>query len=242
MLTAVTITPVLCYSLLPGLADRPALAADNRVLGFAKRLNRRVVDWALDNGRLAVLGIAGVALAAVVVVATVPRVFLPPFNERPMVVLGESRPGISLVEASRIARVAEYLLLDMPEVRLVGRRTGRAEFDEHVEGVNFSDIYVDFADTGLILRGCDERVAPVAMTVLSTGLALVPLLIDSETPGKEVLHPVAVTIFGGLVSALIMDTVLTPVLFQRFGRNRAEALMKDRVATAGPTAVAEVVY
>jgi HME family heavy-metal exporter len=83
----------------------------------------------------------------------------------------------------------------------------------------------------MIVRGCSERLTPVLMTALSAGLALIPLLHGAETPGKEVLHPVAVVIFGGLVSATLLDALLTPVLFQRFGRpavERIAAMPTDR--------------
>jgi hypothetical protein len=76
----------------------------------------------------------------------------------------------------------------------------------------------------LVVRGSLERLTPVLMTALSAGVALVPLLIDAATPGKEILHPVAVTIFGGLISATLLDTVLTPVLFLRFGKAPLERL------------------
>jgi len=69
----------------------------------------------------------------------------------------------------------------------------------------------------LVMRGSLERLTPVLMTALSAGVALVPLLIDAATPGKEILHPVAVTIFGGLISATLLDTFLTPILFLKFG-------------------------
>jgi Cu/Ag efflux pump CusA len=78
---------------------------------------------------------------------------------------------------------------------------------------------------GLIVRGSLERLTPVLMTALSAGVALVPLLIDPSAPGKEILHPVAVTIFGGLISATLLDTFLTPVLFLRFGRKPLERLV-----------------
>jgi HME family heavy-metal exporter len=58
----------------------------------------------------------------------------------------------------------------------------------------------------------------------------VPLLIDPSAPGKEILHPVAVTIFGGLISATLLDTFLTPVLFLRFGRKPMERLIADAQA------------
>jgi HME family heavy-metal exporter len=64
--------------------------------------------------------------------------------------------------------------------------------------------------TGLIVRGSMERLSPVLMTALCAGLALTPLLIGADEPGREILHPVAVTIFGGLLSATILDTVVTP--------------------------------
>ena len=70
----------------------------------------------------------------------------------------------------------------------------------------------------LVVRGSVERLTPVLMTAMSAGVALVPLLIDAATPGKEILHPVAVTIFGGLLSATLLDTLLTPVLFLRYGK------------------------
>jgi HME family heavy-metal exporter len=70
----------------------------------------------------------------------------------------------------------------------------------------------------LVVRGSLERLTPVLMTALSAGLALLPLLLGAEEPGREILHPVAVTIFGGLISATLLDTFLTPVLFLAFGR------------------------
>ena len=70
----------------------------------------------------------------------------------------------------------------------------------------------------LVTRGCLERMTPVLMTALAAGVALVPLLIDAASPGKEILHPVAVTIFGGLISATLLDAFVTPLLVLAFGR------------------------
>ncbi len=84
----------------------------------------------------------------------------------------------------------------------------------------------------LVVRGSLERLTPVLMTALSAGVALIPLMIDPTAPGKEVLHPVAVTIFGGLVSATLLDTLLTPTLFLRYGRASLERLVTEfRLAT-----------
>jgi Cu/Ag efflux pump CusA len=79
----------------------------------------------------------------------------------------------------------------------------------------------------LVMRGSLERLTPVLMTALSAGVALVPLMIDAQAPGKEILHPVAITIFGGLVTATLLDTFLTPVLFLRYGRKSLERLVES---------------
>jgi HME family heavy-metal exporter len=81
----------------------------------------------------------------------------------------------------------------------------------------------------LVMRASLERLSPVLMTALSAGLALTPLLFGADEPGREILHPVAVTIFGGLLSATLLDTLLTPVLFLSFGRGAVERLAADRV-------------
>lgn len=87
----------------------------------------------------------------------------------------------------------------------------------------------------LIVRGSLERLSPVLMTALSAGLALTPLLVGAGEPGREILHPVAVTIFGGLVSATLLDTFLTPVLFLAFGRKPLERILAARATKPAGT-------
>lgn len=77
----------------------------------------------------------------------------------------------------------------------------------------------------MILRGSLERLSPVLMTALVTAFALAPLLFEADRPGTEILNPVAVVIFGGLMSSTLLDTYLTPVLFWRFGKKDAEQLL-----------------
>jgi HME family heavy-metal exporter len=84
----------------------------------------------------------------------------------------------------------------------------------------------------LIVRGSLDRLTPVLMTALSAGFALLPLLIDPAAPGKEILHPVAVTIFGGLISATLLDAVLTPLLFLQFGERPLRRLLAAQGAHA----------
>jgi HME family heavy-metal exporter len=87
----------------------------------------------------------------------------------------------------------------------------------------------------LVVRGSLERLTPVLMTALAAGLALVPLMIGSDLPGREILHPVAVTIFGGLVSATLIDTLLTPILFLKFGKAPLERIIAQRTAMLDET-------
>jgi HME family heavy-metal exporter len=91
----------------------------------------------------------------------------------------------------------------------------------------------------LVIRGSLERLTPVLMTALSAGLALIPLLIGADEPGREILHPVAVTIFGGLISATLIDTFLTPVLFLTFGKKPLERIQASREGRAGGLTPAE---
>ena len=76
----------------------------------------------------------------------------------------------------------------------------------------------------MIVRGSLERLTPVLMTALSAGFALLPLMVGADAPGKEILHPVAIVVFGGLVTSTLLDTILTPVLFLRYGARPLERL------------------
>ena len=87
-------------------------------------------------------------------------------------------------------------------------------------------------DQKMILRGSLERLSPVLMTALVTAFALAPLLLEAEQPGTEVLHPVAVVIFSGLISSTLLDTFLTPAMFWLFGRKAADVLIDDKDAEA----------
>jgi heavy-metal exporter, HME family len=80
----------------------------------------------------------------------------------------------------------------------------------------------------LVMRGSLERLTPVLMTALCAGLALLPLLFGAGEPGREILHPVAVTIFGGLISSTALDTLLTPVLFLKFGEKPLRRILDGR--------------
>ncbi|HEY1083575.1 MAG TPA: efflux RND transporter permease subunit [Prosthecobacter sp.] len=84
----------------------------------------------------------------------------------------------------------------------------------------------------MIVRGTLERLVPVFMTALSAGIALIPLLLAAQAPGKEILHPVAVVIVGGLISSTFLDLMLTPAVFFLFGRRAAEFAVRSNAPAA----------
>jgi HME family heavy-metal exporter len=94
--------------------------------------------------------------------------------------------------------------------------------------INLMRIEGESFDHKMILRGSLERLSPVLMTALVTAFALAPLLFEAEQPGTEILHPVAVVIFSGLISSTLLDTFLTPALFWLFGRKDTERLMASK--------------
>ncbi len=84
----------------------------------------------------------------------------------------------------------------------------------------------------MVERGTLERMVPVLMTALAAGIALIPLVLAGDQPGKEILHPVAVVIVGGLVSSTLLDFLVTPLIFYTFGRKAAERALARGAAAA----------
>lgn len=146
LVTSITVTPVLCYYLLPQL--KSLREHETFVVRFLKRWNKSALKWALTHPRVIIVStVIGVAIAASTV-PFLPRSFLPPFNEGTLTISMQFNPGISLGESNRIGAIAERLIMQVPEVISVGRRTGRAELDEHAEGVHSSEIDVDLRPSG----------------------------------------------------------------------------------------------
>ena len=143
LLTSVTVTPVLSYYLLAGRRD--GREQDNFLVSRLKDANRTLLVWAFGHRQLVVIGVVGAVAASGYAAMLLPRSFLPPFNEGTLVLSLQYNPGISLAESHRLGFVAERLLAQVPEVHSVGRRTGRAELDEHAEGVHFSEVDVDLS-------------------------------------------------------------------------------------------------
>lgn len=141
---ALTLTPVLCYYLLSGKRNDKAMSQEPYVSRKLKAIYGRSLEWSFGHKQI-VLGVTGVLfVAALVTFFTLGRSFLPPFNEGSFTINVSTLPGVSLEESDRLGRRAEALLLSVPEIQTVARKTGRAELDEHALGVNVSEIEAPF--------------------------------------------------------------------------------------------------
>lgn len=156
-IVALTLTPVLCSYLLgkpkSDKEDREPYLTRKLKLGYSKAL-----QWTLQHKKM-VLGATGITFAiAILMLTSFGRSFLPPFNEGSFTINVSTLPGISLEESDKIGKMVESILLSVPEVQTVGRKTGRAELDEHALGVNTSEIEAPFV---LDKRSKDEVVAEI---------------------------------------------------------------------------------
>lgn len=141
-IVALTLTPVLCSYLLAKTQTKEQ--TDARVVVWLKQHYSKALNWVLGHKRPVLGGTLGLFALALVVFAFLGHSFLPPFNEGSFTINVSSLPGISLEESDKIGRKAEELLLSVPEIKTVARKTGRAELDEHALGVNVSEIEAPF--------------------------------------------------------------------------------------------------
>ena len=156
---ALTLTPVLCSYLLGKPKknnDKPE--SEPYVVRKLKNVYGKALKWTLNHRKLVLGGTGVVLVATVVIFFTLGRSFLPPFNEGSFTINISTLPGISLEESDKMGRIAENILLSIPEIQTVGRKTGRAELDEHALGVNVSEIEAPFV---LKKRSKDEVLAEI---------------------------------------------------------------------------------
>ena len=216
MLVAVTVTPVLAYYLLPRMKGLEH--GDTRVQAWVKRRYAAALGAVLRlPGPWLAAGGAAVTLAAVAV-PFFPTTFLPPFNEGAVLVGLRLNPGTTLAESVRLGSAAENLVRAVPEVLHVGRRSGRAELDEHAEGVHVSELDVQLRRSG--------RSVEAVHADLRTSVAALPASIEIGQPISHridhmlsgVRTQIAVKIYGD-----DLDTL----------RGQAEALRQRLAAIPG---------
>ena len=160
-LVALTLTPVLCAYLLTDTQQdgQHARTEEPRWVRAMKMRYEQLLIKVLDGPKRAILiGTGAVVALTLVLFFSLGRSFLPPFNEGSFTINVSTLPGVSFEESDRIGEQAEKLLLQVPEVKDVARKTGRAELDEHALGVNTSEMEVPFA---LKDRSKDEVMADI---------------------------------------------------------------------------------
>lgn len=143
-LVALTLTPVLCSFLLNNKKDQTQTERQPPLTRFLKNGYTKMLDWTLKHRAIVLSATGALLIATLFVFFGLGRNFLPPFNEGSFTINVSTMPGVSLEESDKIGRKAEELLLEIPEIQTVGRKTGRTELDEHVLGVNTSEIEAPF--------------------------------------------------------------------------------------------------
>ena len=142
-LVALTVTPVLSSFLL-GSQNSDKTGREPAPVRWLKKYYGKALNWSLGHKKTILCGVGALLVAAVVMFFTLGGSFLPAFNEGSFTISISTVPGISLEESDRMGRTAEELLLSIPEIKTVGRKTGRAELDEHAFGVNSSEFECPF--------------------------------------------------------------------------------------------------
>ena len=197
---SITLTPVMAYYLLP--QAKRLQHGDSALVRILKRWNAAVLGWAFGRQKVVIASVAFAVAAAAVSAVLLPRAFLPPFNEGTFTINVLFNPGISLSESHRVGLIAERLILEVPEVKAVGRRTGRAELDEHAEGVHSSEIEVDLKSGGRDKAAIiDDLRAKLAVLPVSTNIGQ-PISHRLDHMLSGVRAQIALKVFGDDLDSL----------------------------------------
>ena len=144
MIVAVTLTPVLCSYLLTGDKTLQHSEKEPFLSRWLKGIYKPALEWVLRHKRLVLGGTFALFVVSLGIFLGLGRSFLPSFNEGSLTINVATMPGVTLEESNRIGQSAERILMSIPEIQTVARKTGRAELDEHALGVNVSEIEAPF--------------------------------------------------------------------------------------------------
>ena len=203
LIVSVTVTPVLSFYLLPQMKNLDH--GDTQVLRWLKSGYQPSLQAVLNAPKAALAAAGAAVLVAAAAVPFFPTTFLPPFNEGTLLIGLRLNPGVTLAETSALARQAEVLVSQVPEVTHVGRRSGRAELDEHAEGVHVSELDVGLKPTAKLTRTMDQIKADIRARLVNLPAALeigqpISHRIDHMLSG--VRSQIAIKIFGEDLDAL----------------------------------------
>ena len=194
-LVALTLTPVLCSYMLG--KSKGEMSKEAFVAVWLKKYYHTALLWVLDHTRPVIISAAALFVIALAVFLTLGSSFLPKFNEGSFTINISSLPGISLEESDSIGARAERLLLQVPEIKTVARKTGRAELDEHALGVNVSEIEAPFQLDGRsheqVLNDVRQRLSVLAGANIEIGQPI-SHRIDAMLSGTQA--SIAIKLFG----------------------------------------------
>ena len=206
-IVALTVTPVLCSYLLGGKKVNTELSREPWLSRKLRGVYEKTLERCFRRRRLVLSSTAGLFVIALIVLCIQGRSFLPPFNEGSFTINVSALPGISLEESDKIGRMAEQIILEVPEVRTVARKTGRAELDEHSLGVNVSEIEVPYSldSTGRsrteVMRDLRKRLSAIPGVNIEIGQPI-SHRIDAMLSGSEA--QIAVKLFGNDLDRLYL--------------------------------------
>lgn len=200
-LVALTLTPVLCSYLLTTSKDKSD--HESWTTRHIKNAYCRALSWSMTH-RKVLLSVTGCLLVlAAVVMLTLGRSFLPPFNEGSFTINVSLMPGVSLEESDKIATLAEEIILSMPEIQTESRKTGRAELAEHALGVNGSEIEAPYDLDGRtkaeLTRELRQKLAVIPGANIEIGQPITHR-IDAMLSGSQA--QIAIKIFGDNLNTL----------------------------------------
>lgn len=196
-IVALTVTPVVCSYLLGTKKSQEALSREPVTMRWLKGVYGRGLNAAMRHKRICIGGTAALFAAAVVMLLNMGGGFLPPFNEGSFTINISAMPGISLQESDKVGRMAEQIILQVPEIETVARKTGRAELDEHSLGTNVSEIeapyHLDGRSRSEIAEDLRHRLSVIPGVNIEIGQPI-SHRIDAMLSGTE--SPVVFKIFG----------------------------------------------
>ena len=194
---ALTLTPVVSSYLLGTEKSQEALSREPKTMQWLKRGYKRLLERAMGHKKVIMSAVGLMFVVAVAMFANMGRGFLPSFNEGSFTINISAMPGISLEESDRIGRLAEEIILSVPEVKTVARKTGRAELDEHSFGSNVSEIEAPYQlgdrSRGEVADDLRERLSVIPGVVVEIGQPI-SHRIDAMLSGSK--SPIVFKIYG----------------------------------------------
>lgn len=200
---ALTLTPVLCFYLFGNQSNEAQTKPEPRLTRAMRAGYMRLLHFTLAHTRAILIAVGIVFVAAMACFFTLGRSFLPPFNEVSLTVNISTLPGVSLEESDKIGRIAEEIVMQVPEVQCVSRKTGRAELAEHSFGPNVSELDVPYIlgdrSRNEMVRDLRTRLAGLPGTVIEIGQPI-SHRIDAMLSGTQAA--IAIKIFGDDLAVL----------------------------------------